>query len=105
MLSGQGATGTSNVPFGEKDFASALEQIRMEWLQDSASTYENVTLSAYMLKLAFQGGIGFHIDAQDIKRKYAELLREYTEAEKLTAIRQLFAVLQVATLSATHQFP
>ena len=41
---------------------------------------------------------------QEIKSKYLELLQAYTSGDKLTAIEQLFTLLQVATLGPTHQF-
>ena len=76
----------------------------MEWLQKSSVTYENVMLSsARMLKLAVE--CGSSLEAQSVRSKYVELLQEYTADEKLTAIAQLFTILQVATLGSTHRFP
>ena len=48
--------------------------------------------------------LDFRVTEQDVKRKYIDLLQEYTSNDKLTAIEQLFTILQVATLGPTHQF-
>ena len=82
-----------------------MTQTKIDWVRESSSTYENVTLSAHMMNLAVKNGIGFHSEAQEIKAKHIGLLKEYTGAEQLTAIKQLFVVFQIATLSAKHQFP
>jgi len=82
-----------------------MTQAGIDWLRESSSTYENVTLSAHMINLAVQNGIGFYSEAQEIKAKHFDLLKEYTSVERLTAIKQLFAVFQIATLSVKHQFP
>ena len=82
-----------------------MTQTRIDWVRESSSTYENVPLSAYMMNLAVKKGIGFHSEAQEIKAKHIGLLKEYTDAEQLTAIKQLFVVFQIATLSVKHQFP
>ena len=58
-----------------------MTQMGIDWLRESSSTYENVTLSAHMMNLAFQNGIGFHTEAQEIKAKHIELLKEYTGFE------------------------
>ena len=78
--------------------------MHMVWLQKSSLTFENVTLSSRLLRSAIGGGIGFRVTEQDVKRKYIDLLQEYTSSDKLTAIEQLFTILQVATLRPTHQF-
>ena len=82
-----------------------MTQTGIDWLRESSSTYENVTLSAHMMNLAVQNGIGFYSEAQEIKAKHFGLLKEYTGVEQLTAIKQLFVVFQIATLSVKHQFP
>ena len=96
---------TKSLHFGDEGFYSCLDQYGIEWLRDSAYTYENVTLSAHMMKLAVQNGIGIRTDIQEIRAKHAQLLQEYTGSEQLTAIEQLFVVFQIATLSGLHQFP
>ena len=92
-------------PFGDKELSNIMTQTRIDWVLESSNTYENVTLSAHMLYLAVKNGLGFHSEAQEIKAKHIELLKEYTGAEQLTAIKQLFVVFQIATLSVKHQFP
>ena len=67
-------------------------------------TFENVALSSRLLRSAIEGGIGFRVTEQDVKRKYIDLLQEYTSSDKLTAIEHLFTILQVASLGPTHQF-
>ena len=64
----------------------------MEWLRKSSTTYENVTLSARMIKLAVECGIGSYIEVQSVRTKYAALLQEYTAEEKLAAISQFFTI-------------
>ena len=96
---------TESLHFGDEDFYSCLGQYGIEWLRASAKTYENVTLSAHMVKLAVQNGIGIRTDIQEIRTKHVQLLQEYTGSEQLTAIKQLFVVFQIATLSGLHQFP
>ena len=77
----------------------------MEWLRKSSITYENVTLSARMIKLAIECRIGSSIEVQSVRSKYVALLQEYTAEEKLAAISQFFTILQVATFGSTHRFP
>ena len=81
---------------------SCLSQHGLEWLRDSAYTYENINLSAHMMRLAFQNGIGFRTENQEIRTKHAQLFQEYTASEHLKAIEQLFAAFQIATLSSLH---
>ena len=100
-----GAHSEDKPPFGDKELSSIMTQTRIDWVLESSNTYENVTLSAHMLYLAVKNGLGFHSEAQEIKAKHIELLKEYTGAEQLTAIKQLFVVFQIATLSVKHQFP
>ena len=57
------------------------------------------------MNLAVKNGVGFHSEAQEIKAKHIGLLKEYTDAEQLTAIKQLFVVFQISTLSVKHEFP
>ena len=99
------APGAADIPFSNTSLSHALEQAHMKWLQASSLTFENVTLSSHMLRLAVAGGIGMRVTEQDVKRKYVDLLQEYTSSDKLTTIAQLFVILQVATLGSTHQFP
>ena len=99
------ASRAADIPFSNTSLSHALEQAHMKWLQTSSLTFENVTLSSHMLRLAVAGGIGMRVTEQDVKRKYADLLQEYTSSDKLTTIAQLFVILQVATLGSTHQFP
>ena len=94
----------TSVPFCDASLSQALEQMHMVWLQKSSLTFENVALSSRLLRSAIGGGIGFRVTEQDVKRKYIDLLQEYTSSDKLTAIEQLFTILQVATLGPTHQF-
>ena len=94
----------TTIPFSDTSLSHALEQMHLDWLHRSSLTFENVTLSSHMLRLAIGGGIGFRVTEQDIKRKYTDLLQEYTSSDKLTAISQLFVILQIATLGSTHQF-
>ena len=91
--------------YGDEEFYSCLSQYGLEWLRDSAHTYESITLSAHMMQLAIQNGIGFRTENQEIRTKHAQLLKEYTGSEQLKAIEQLFVVFQIATLSSLHQFP
>ena len=91
--------------FGDEELYSGLSQHGLEWLRDSACTYENIHLSAHMLRLSLQNGIGFRTENQEIRTKHAQLFQEYTVNEHLKAIEQLFVVLQVATLSSLHHFP
>ena len=102
---GHGTHSENDLPFGDKEFNHIMTQAGIDWLRESSSTYENVTLSAHMMNLALQNGIGFHTETQEIKTKHIELLKEYTGVEQLTAIKQLFVVFQIATLSVMHQFP
>ena len=95
----------TDTPFGDNSFSDTLLQANMEWLRKSSTTYENVTLSARMIKLAVECGIGSSIEVQSVRSKYAALLQEYTAEEKLAAISQFFTILQVATLGSTHRFP
>ena len=104
-LNEQHTHSTESLNFGDETFSSCLTQHGIEWLRASSKTYENVTLSAYMVKLAVQNGIGIHADTQEIKTKHIQLLQEYTGCEQLSAIKQLFVVFQIATLSVLHQFP
>ena len=99
------ASRAADIPFSNTSLSHALEQAHMKWLQTSSLTFENVTLSSHMLRLAVAGGIGMRVTEQEVKRKYADLLQEYTSSDKLTTIAQLFVILQVATLGSTHQFP
>ena len=99
------AQGSADISFGDKNLSCTLMQTQMEWLQKSSLTYEDVALSARMLRLAIGSGIGARVTAQDIKRKYADLLQEYTASDKLVSIAQLFTILQVASFGSTHQFP
>ena len=101
----QGTHSEDRPPFGDKELSNIMTQTRIDWVLESSNTYENVTLSAHMLHLAVRNGLGFHAEAQEIKAKHIELLKEYTGAEQLTAIKQLFVVFQIATLSVKHQFP
>ena len=78
--------------------------MQMKWLHQSSLTFENVALSSRLLRAAVGSGIGFRVTEQEIKCKYLELLQAYTSGDKLTAIEQLFTLLQVATLGPTHQF-
>ena len=94
----------TSVPFCDASLSQALEQVHMVWLRKSSLTFENVALSSRLLRSAIGGGIGFRVTEQDVKRKYIDLLQEYTSSDKLTAIEQLFTILQVATLGPTHQF-
>ena len=96
---------TKSLHYGDDEFYSCLSQYGLEWLRDSAHTYENITLSAHMIQLAVQNGIGFRTENQEIRTKHAQLLQEYTSSEQLKAIEQLFVVFQIATLSSLHQFP
>ena len=91
--------------YGDQEFYSCLSQYGLEWLKDSAHTYESITLSAHMMQLAIQNGIGFRTENHEIRTKHAQLLQEYTGSEQLKAIEQLFVVFQIATLSSLHQFP
>ena len=95
----------TDTPFGDSSFTDTLVQANMEWLRKSSTTYENVTLSARMIKLAVECGIGSYIEVQSVRTKYAALLQEYTAEEKLAAISQFFTILQVATFGSTHRFP
>ena len=95
----------TDTPFGDSSFSDTLVQANMEWLRKSSTTYENVTLSARMIKLAVECGIGSYIEVQSVRTKYAALLQEYTAEEKLAAISQFFTILQVATFGSTHRFP
>ena len=94
-----------DTPFADKFFSDTLVQANMEWLRKSSITYENVTLSARLLKLAVECGIGSSIEIQSVRSKYVTLLQEYTADEKLAAIAQLYTILQVATFGSTHRFP
>ena len=95
----------TDTPFGDSSFSDTLVQANMEWLRKSSTTYENVTLSARMIKLAVECGIGSYIEVQSVRTKYAALLQEYTAEEKLAAISQFFTIPQVATFGSTHRFP
>ena len=99
-----GTHSVNDPPFGDKELSNIMTQTGIDWLRESSSTYENLTLSAHM-NLAVKNGIGFHSEAQEIKAKHIGLLKEYTGVEQLTAIKQLFVVFQIATLSVKHQFP
>ena len=99
------ALSTQSYHYGDEEFYTHLSQYGLEWLRDSAYTYENINLSAHMMRLAVQNGIGFHTENQEIRTKHAQLFQEYTASEHLKAIEQLFVVFQIATLSSLHQFP
>ena len=94
-----------SIHYGDEEFYSCLDQYGLDWLRESAHTYENITLSAHMMQLAVQNGIGCRTESQEIRVKHAQLLQQYTANERLKAIEQLFVVLQIATLSSLHQFP
>ena len=96
---------TQSLHYGDEEFYSCLSQYGLEWLRDSAHTYENINLSAHMMRLAVQNGVGFRTENQEVRTKHAQLFQEYTANEHLKAIKQLFAVFQIATLSNLHQFP
>ena len=96
---------TQSLHYGDEEFYSCLSQYGLEWLRDSAHTYENINLSAHMMRLAVQNGVGFRTENQEVRTKHAQLFQEYTANEYLKAIKQLFAVFQIATLSNLHQFP
>ena len=100
-----GTHSENDPPFGDKELSNIMTQTGIDWVRESSSTYENVTLSAHMMNLAVKNGMGFHSEAQEIKAKHIGLLKEYTGAEQLIAIKQLFVVFQIATLSVKHQFP
>ena len=103
-IDNQATSRATSVPFCDACLSHALEQVHMVWLRKSSLTFENVALSSRLLRSAVGSGIGFRVTEQDVKRKYIDLLREYTSSDKLTAIEQLFTILQVATLGPTHQF-
>ena len=96
---------TQSLHYGEEEFYSCLSQYGLEWLRDSAHTYENINLSAHMMRLAVQNGIGIRTENQEVRTKHAQLFQEYTANEHLKAIKQLFVVFQIATLSNLHQVP
>ena len=100
----QASLKSKGVPFCDASLSQALEQMQMKWLHQSSLTFENVALSSRLLRAAVGSGIGFRVTEQEIKCKYLELLQAYTSGDKLTAIEQLFTLLQVATLGPTHQF-
>ena len=95
----------NSIHYGDEDFYSCLDQYGLDWLRESAHTYENITLSAHMIQLAVQSGIGYRTENQEIRIKHAQLLQEYIAVERLKAVEQLFIVFHVATLSSLHQFP
>ena len=99
------ALSTQSYHYGDEEFYTHLSQYGLEWLRDSAYTYENINLSAHMMRLAVQNGIGFRTENQEIRTKHAQLFQEYTASGHLKAIEQLFVVFQIATLSSLHQFP
>jgi len=65
----------TSAPFGDKDLTKVLTQMQLEWLLKSSITYENVTLSAHMLRLAVGYGVGYRLNVQAVKSKYTDLLR------------------------------
>ena len=77
----------------------------MEWLQKSSLTYENVALSARMLRLAIGSGIGARVTAQDIKRKYADLLQEYTASDNSSPLPSSSLSYKLPLLARRTNFP
>ena len=75
-----------SIHYGDEEFYSCLDQYGLDWLRESAHTYENITLSAHMMQLAVQNGIGCRTESQEIRAKHAQLLQQYTANERLKAI-------------------